>query len=282
MLAISKVNIEIKENSFLNTLDIFNFKPKISILIETGSYILKTADSYQELLSSFKLRHEVFFKEFQGNESEGIDIDKFDSHFDHLVIIDKATNNVVGTYRLSSSEFSTFSYTAQEFELCEIYKMKGPHLELGRACIHKEFRIGVIISLLWRGIIEYMNQSGANVLFGCSSIKVNNPKDTAIVYKYLLEQGHVAVENFTTPTSMYQMPYFDIWFSYYSCNKLTDFQCQEAERLIPSLVKSYLKLGAKIASIPAFDKEFDCIDVLTVLKKEDVANSVARRFQMVQ
>jgi putative hemolysin len=271
-----------RENSFLNSSEIFNFKPKVSIFIETGTYLLKTADRYDELLSSFKLRHEVFFKEFQGQENEGIDIDKFDTHFDHLVIIEKSSNNVVGTYRLSSSGFSHLSYTEQEFDLGEIYKIKGPHLELGRACIHKDFRKGIIISLLWRGIIEYMNLSGANVLFGCSSIKVNNPKDTAIVYKYLLEQGHVDVENFTTPTLNYQMPYFDIWLSFYSNNKLTELQSREAESLIPALVKSYLKLGAKIASIPAFDKEFGCIDVLTVLKKTDIANSVARRFQMVQ
>ena len=167
------------------------------------------------------------------------------------------------SYNIKSYYFLFFS-TSFINSLCNIFSLAVPALSPAIT----DIGINIISPL--------------NLAIVLSSIKVNNPKDTAIVYKYLLEQGHVAVENFTTPTSMYQMPYFDIWFSYYSCNKLTDFQCQEAERLIPSLVKSYLKLGAKIASIPAFDKEFDCIDVLTVLKKEDVANSVARRFQMVQ
>jgi putative hemolysin len=48
------------------------------------------------------------------------------------------------------------------------------------------------------------------------------------------------------------------------------------------LLKSYLKFGAKIASVPAFDKDFDCVDVLTVLKKDEMTNSLARRFQVVQ
>jgi putative hemolysin len=282
MLALNQVAHEAEETFFINPQEIFNFKPKISILIETDKFILKTADAYEELLESFKLRHEVFFQELQGKINTGIDLDKFDAYFDHLVIIEKNTNNVIGTYRLNLSEFSNYSYTAQEFDLDEIFKIQGPHLELGRACIHKEFRNGIIISLLWRGIVAYMNQSGARVLFGCSSIKVNNPKDTALIYKYLLEQRHISESNFTSPTSSYQMPFFDIWISYYLCNKLTELQCKEAESLIPPLVKSYLKLGAKIASIPAYDKEFDCIDVLTVLKKEDITNSVARRFQMVQ
>jgi putative hemolysin len=271
------------ETSLLNSPEIFNFKTKVNLYIEAGSYILKTAESYYELLESFKLRHEVFFQEFQGQETAGVDCDQFDIHFDHLVIIHKETSKIVGTYRLSNSEFSSYSYTKQEFDLEEIYKIKGPHIELGRACIHIYHRKGAsVISLLWRGIIEYMNICGANVLFGCSSIKVNNPKTCALVYKFLLEEGHVSSMHFTKPTSKYEMEYFDIWFSYYSQNKLTDEQRIEAAANIPSLVKSYLKLGAKIASIPAFDKDFDCIDVLTVLKKEDIANSVARRFQMVQ
>ena len=270
---------EIQESTRLRWNGVYKFQPKINLSIEFGSYLLKTATAKSELIESFKLRHEVFFQEFQDVEYSGLDFDRFDAHFDHLIIIHKETNKIIGTYRLSCSEFTKLSYTALEFDLSEIFKIKGPHIELGRACIQKDHRRGAVISLLWRGISEYMNISGSNVLFGCSSLKINNPREAALVYKFLLDQGSVSRNTFASPTRNFQMQDFDAWFSYFEIG-LTDALKEEAEALIPSLLRSYLKLGAKVAGEPAFDKDFDCIDMLTVLKKEDLANSLARRFQV--
>lgn len=240
---------EVKENTRLRWNRVYKFKPKISLSLEFGPYLLKTANSSEELIQSFRLRHEVFYQEFQDLEEVGLDVDRFDSHFDHLIILHKETNRIVGTYRLSCTEFSKRSYAELEFDLTGIYRMKGPHLELGRACIHKDHRRGAVISLLWRGIAEYMNISGANVLFGCSSLKVNNPREAALIYKYLLDEGAVASSHFACPTKNFQMPDFDAWFSYFQ-GGLTDIQSEEAQQLIPALLSSYLKLGAKVAGEP--------------------------------
>lgn len=247
--------------------------------IEFGSYLLKTAESVEELVESFKLRHDVFFREFQGVEKAGVDVDKFDCDFDHLLIIHRETQQIIGTYRLSCMPSPAESYTALEFDLARIFALEGPHLELGRACIHKAHRRGAVISLLWRGIAEYMNRSGANVLFGCSSLKLNNARDAALVFKHLSEQGAMLSTDLASATRPFQMADFDQWLSYFH-QPLTEEQKAEAEEAVPSLLKSYLKLGAKIAAEPAFDRDFDCVDLLTVLKKEDLANSLARRFQV--
>lgn len=74
---------------------------------------------------------------------------------------------------------------------------------------------------------------------------------------------------------------FDAWFSYFH-NGLTPEQAQEAEALMPSLLKSYLKLGAKVICEPAYDEEFDCIDFLTVLKRENLSNSLAEKFNVAR
>lgn len=273
---------EIKENTLLRWNGVYNFQPKIRLNIKSGSYILKTAETYEELIESCRLRHEVFYQEFQNIEIPGIDVDRFDSHFDHLIIKHIATNKIIGTYRLNCSTFSNHSYTELEFNLKEIYKLQGPHLELGRACIQKDHRKGAsVISLLWRGITEYMNLSNANILFGCTSVKINTPKDAALLYKYLLDNGSVMTSNYSSPTKNFLVADFDIWFAYFQ-NGLTPSQIELAESLIPPLMKAYLKFGAKIASEPAFDKDFDCVDLLTILKKEDMTNSLARRFQVIQ
>ncbi len=269
----------IKKSTQLRWNRVHKFKAKINMRIEMGPYIIKTAQSTEELLESFKLRHEVFIKEFREIDADGLDFDRFDYYFDHLIIVHKETNKIIGTYRLSCTDFSSESYTALEFDLGKLLNQKGPHLELGRACIQKDFRKGAVISLLWRGIAEYMKLSNSNILFGCSSMKVNNPRDAALVYKYLLDQGHVLRELVSQPTPEFKMKDFDAWYAFFKSG-LNEKQTNEAQELMPALLKSYLKQGAKIGCEPAFDVEFDCIDFLTILRKEDLSKSLAEKFQV--
>lgn len=272
---------EVKQNALMRWNGVYKFQQKINLSINSGSYILKTAESHEELIASFKLRHEVFYQEFQNIEIDGVDFDKFDTIFDHLIILQKSTNKVIGTYRINSSGHSKQSYTETEFMLEEIMNLPGPHLELGRACIHKDHRKGSVLSLLWRGITDYMTLSGANVLFGCSSLKINTTREAALVYKFLQEQGALTEGCISRPTKNFIIPNFDLWYTSFQ-GGLTENQRAEADKIIPPLLKSYIKYGAKIASEPALDKAFDCVDLLTVLKKEDMSNSLARRFQLIQ
>ena len=45
---------------------------------------------------------------------------------------------------------------------------------------------------------------------------------------------------------------------------------------IPSLLASYLKVGAKVCGIPALDKSFKCIDFLTLMNVADIAEAYKR------
>ena len=208
-----------------------------------------------------------------------MDVDKFDRHFDHLIILHKEKNLIVGTYRLNCSDILKDSYTALEFDLGKIFTLQGPFLELGRACIKKDYRKGAVISLLWRGIAEYMNVTEAHILFGCSSLKINQAREAALIYQYLKEENSLTSQALSYPTKKFRMKNFEAWAENFE-RGLTENQKQEADQLLPSLLKSYMKLGAKIGSVPAFDRDFDCIDLLTVLRRGDLAASLARRFQV--
>lgn len=251
---------------------------KVPLHIEMGNYIIKTADNSEELISSFKLRHEVFNNEFRGIEGEGFDFDEFDKIFDHLIIIHKSSQQIIGTYRLNSSKFSKKSYTALEFNM-PFLNNDVSYLELGRACIHKDFRKGAVISLLWRGIAQYMKLSGADLLIGCSSVKVNHPREASLLYKYLLDAGHISEFFHSSPTPNFAMENFESWYNTHRLD-IDAQKKQEAQDLLPSLLRSYIKLGAKISGEPAFDRDFDCIDFLTVLRKEDLSKLLADKFQV--
>lgn len=268
---------QIKESTQLKWNRVNKFKPTIRLEIEMGNYTIKTADAVDELLAIFRLRYDVFYREMREIAKMGLDIDKFDKKFDHLIIIHKPTQQIIGTYRLRTSEFAIASYTAQEFDL-SLMGHHGPYLELGRACIHQDFRKGSVISLLFRGIAEYMSLSGAKTLFGCSSIKTTVAEEAALIYQHLLEGGHV-IQGTVVPTKAFRMPGFD------QCRQnlmpaLSPEQKEKAEQLVPSLIRSYIKMGAKIAGPPALDRDFECIDLLTILEKENLADILARRFQI--
>ena len=272
---------QIKSTTQLRWNRVHKFKVKVPMYFEARAYIVKTADSYDELIESFKLRYQVFNNEFKGIDKLGLDFDRFDSIFDHLIIYHKESQQVIGTYRLNCTNHFANSYTGLEFDLQPLLRSNGPYLELGRACIKKEFRKGSVITLLWRGIAEYMNLSATNVLFGCSSLKISNAREAALVFRFLEEQGLLSTEFDCQPTRKFQMKNLEAWINYFE-NGLKSYQIEEAKDLIPSLLSSYLKLGAKVASLPAFDEEFNCIDLLTVLKKQDLSNSLAQKLQVIR
>ena len=230
------------------------------------------------MIQCFKLRHEVFCEELAGRTNKtGLDYDEYDSFCDHLIIIHKLTKKIVGTYRVNLSQAPSRLYTNSEFEISDwVDKQTNCFIELGRACIQREHRRGLVISLLWRGIAEYMKMANADMLLGCSSVKVTDSRSAALVFKYFEINGHLSTEIFN-PRQKYQMKDFLFWMMVFA-KGLNENQMVEAEEKIPSLLKSYIKAGAKVASYPALDLDFNCIDLITILKRTEMDQKLAKKF----
>ena len=74
------------------------------LLAEKDQYLIKFADSPEEIEAALRLRYRVFNLE-QGKGLEtanasGIDRDEFDDYCLHLVVEEKRTRRPVGTYRI--------------------------------------------------------------------------------------------------------------------------------------------------------------------------------------
>ncbi len=257
---------------------ISNWKSKVYLNLDCGPYQLKIAESQAEVIQCFKLRHDIFCKELAGRSTKsGLDYDQYDSICDHLVIVHQPTQQIVGTYRINFSQDPEQLYTESEFEISNwVAQLNDPFIELGRACIHADHRRGVVISLLWRGIAEYMKLVDAHMLLGCSSVKVVDPRGAALVFKYFEINGHLNEEIFS-PQQKYQMKDFLFWMMVFA-KGLSQQQILEAEEKIPSLLKAYIKAGAKVCSYPALDTDFNCIDFMTLLKRSELDSKLAKKF----
>lgn len=255
------------------------FRPKVKMLIENRRFIIKTVENTTELEKALNLRYEVFYKEtLKKNHLIHIDADKFDLVCDHLIIIDKELNSVVGTYRLISSTYSDKFYSETEFTMDNIKNAGGIKLELGRACVDRRYRNGLAIALLWKGVSEYMKLVNAKYLFGCSSISTTNIVEIGLIYKYIKE-FHISQENFRVfPKQKYkvkELEYYQQAFDKFNIN------IDQIANFIPPLLKSYFKAGSVICGEPALDKKFKCADFFTVLDIDSLSKSYDKRYKLV-
>ena len=240
----------------LLNLKLKSFLPKINFSLDVNDYIIKTAETKEELEKILKLRYQVFIKEGLGKSKiMGVDFDRYDLIADHIIVMHKPTQEIIGTYRLLCSTFTDDFYSQNEFTLKKFLESPGIKLELGRACTHRFFRNGITLSLIWKGIGEYAKQTNADYLFGCASVKTIDPSLSMSIFHSLSE--HHSFEYEIHPTQDYQFKKFEFKSGFFK----KDF----IDEKIPSLLKSYIKAGAKVHGFPAVDYDFDCIDFLTVL-----------------
>lgn len=252
------------------------FRPKIRFSLEHGKYLIKTVESAEELERCLRLRHEVFHSECLNKRLlSGLDFDRFDLLCDHLAIFDRETDRAIGTYRIICSSFSDQYYTATEFNIDRLIALPGVKLELGRACIEKNFRGGTAIALLWRAIAQYVKLSGADYLFGCASVWTSSQLECAAIMKYMRDASLVTDEEYVKPIGEYVDPCISEYVRFLD-NPDYKFDATPAKAKLPALFKSYIKLGSKICGEPGYDRFFECYDFVT-LQDMSFLNQVAER-----
>lgn len=248
------------------------YRGYVPLKYETDDFLVTTAQSGHELLKVLELRHEVFIEEWQGRHAfHGLDVDKYDFSADHLMIIDKRIDEVVGTYRLICSHFTHEFYSAAEFDLDDFIRLPATKLELGRGCVHGNYRDGNTIDLLWKGLARYVFATKSEFLFGCASIKTTDSELIGKMYKTLRDQGTWTDQYRVRATWEYQFPGF-------AMNVPDSLSPGEKREFMPALLRSYLHAGAKVYGWPALDLDFACTDLLTILDWKDLNPRFQSRF----
>ncbi len=228
----------------------------------SGRYELSGVADETALDAVLRLRYEVFNVELgeglASSPGTGRDEDRFDRQCHHLLVEDRGTGTVVGTYRLQTEAMAAAGlgfYSDGEYDLEALPRsVRERAIEIGRACIHRDHRSRTVLFLLWQGLADVLVSHGGRYLFGCCSLTSQDPA-VGLSAAALLER-----DGWRHP---------DLWVPVrpgHECQGPPPVAPPAPE--LPALFRAYLRTGARVVSPPAVDREFKTIDFLVLLDIE--------------
>lgn len=257
-----------------------------------GDLTVRIAAGPEDVEAAQHLRYRVFYEELSAIPDAGArasrrDADAFDDICDHLLVVRSAgadgvdpimveDGELVGTYRLlrqSVAETHGGFYTQAEFDIAPmIARHPGLNvLELGRSCVLKPYRIKPVVELMWQGIWAYVRMNELGMMLGCASLEGTDPAEHALALSYL---AHYHAPPFQWRVRALPSRYIEM-------KRLSkpEVDIKAAMRVLPPLIKGYLRLGCYIGEGAVIDEQFNTVDVLIILPVSVINTSYLSRFE---
>lgn len=249
----------------------------MTIGFEKDGLRLALADSAEDVRAAQALRYDVFVTEL-GGSGDGVDhaarqeADRFDAYADHLILRDLESGAAVGVYRVLRSDQAACAggyYCEAEYDLGPLRSSGRKLLELGRSCVHPEYRGGVAMFHLWTGLARYVALHGSEILFGVASLKGAEPERLAAPLS-LLHHRYLAPADLRARSRNYQR-----------MDLIPERQLDRRAAMVamPALIKSYLRLGGMVGDGAFVDHAFNCTDVCMIMDTGTLNDRAARLYQ---
>jgi putative hemolysin len=223
-----------------------------------------------------RLRHQVFAEEMGARLTvprgtpQGHDVDVFDPYCEHLLVraVDAAgrTGPVIGTYRVltpAAAQRAGGLYSETMFDLTRLRPLRAKMVELGRSCVHPDWRSGGVIMALWGALAEFMVRNRLDTMIGCASVGMRDGGHAAASLWEQLRHTHLG------PVEWHVRPRLPL-------------PVEELQRDLavdaPALIKGYLRCGAKVLGAPAWDPDFNTADLPLLMRIADLPARYRRHF----
>ncbi len=256
--------------------------PTISIIMDaplhmkdrpSSAFRTELARSPQDLRAAQRLRYAVFVEELGGDgplvdHEARLERDAFDAHAAHLLLIDErraADDRVVGVYRVMTAQMAAAAgqfYCENEYDLAPLRASGKRLLELGRSCLHRDYRGGAGMMHLWAALADFVALHQIEILFGVASF--HGTEVAALQDRLrLLHDRHLAPDNLRPkakgPTALPM-----------TLRASQDIDRAAAIRDMPALIKAYLRLGATVGEGAFVDHAFNTVDICLILESDAI------------
>jgi putative hemolysin len=243
---------------------------------EPSFFQIRVAKSTQDLMAAQRLRYRVFVEELGGtgpmvDHDARLERDEFDPVVDHLCLVDTRRNaetldHVVGVYRLlpgdRAEKFGRF-YCDTEYDLAPLRASGRPLLELGRSCVHADYRGGSGMFLMWNALSDYVLENKSEILFGVASFHGTDVQMLAPSLSWLHHQ-HMA------PSELRPRAQPD---GFVDMDLIAPDRLDRREAMVgmPALIKAYLRVGGLVGEGAYVDRAFNTTDVFLMMDTSEMS-----------
>lgn len=270
---------------------------------DTCKLEVRWASCEEDVRQAQRLRYRVFAQEMGAHLTPpagtppNVDADHFDPFCDHLLVSvassagnpgdanagnsinkEQSPDMLVGTYRVLppwAARRAGGLYIDTEFDLAPLASLRAQAVELGRSCVHPDWRSGGVIIALWTALGQYMVEHGLDTMIGCASVSLGNLNEvggggqTAENLWCHLRHTHLVAPHWQVrprcPLPLESM-----------AGTLPN---GDSGRVVtPPLIKGYLRCGAKLLGPPALDRAFNTADLPMMLRTSELVPRYRQHF----
>lgn len=231
---------------------------------------VRLARDEADLLGAQRLRYKVFIEELGGDGDlvdhvHGFERDEFDPVFEHLILVDTrrdraALDHVVGVYRLltgdAAARFGRF-YSEGEYDLAALKRAGRRMVELGRSCVHADYRGGTAMFHLWNGLADFVLQRRIEIMFGVASFHGTDVEALRMPLSYL-HHFHLAPPGLRVRSRPGHFQSMDLV-------PKDEVDRRAAMVGTPALIKAYIRLGGFVGEGAFIDRPFNTTDVCLLM-----------------
>ncbi|MGE3770709.1 MAG: GNAT family N-acetyltransferase [Bdellovibrionales bacterium] len=251
--------------------------------LQLGTLEVKLASTAAEIDAAQSLRYKVFYEELGAVPTTDMlarkrDYDNMDQYCDHLLVVDNTKTNihdaVVGTYRFIRKQHAAANgswYSAGEYDISKITSQPDNILEVGRSCVHADYRTRYTMTLMWRAIAVYAAQHRIKTIFGCASFNGTDldAHKNALSYLYYHHLAPPAVRMTCLPEHYNDMRLLP--------EDQVDVRAAIAE--LPPLIKGYINVGCFVGDGAYIDWQFNTTDVAIICQTDRLTGRYAEHYK---
>ena len=231
--------------------------------MEREKFTVKFAETKEEITETLKLRYREMLVDYRPELEieDGIDFVPCDEYARLAICIDNDTGEIVGTYRVITSDMlpkGAKFVTETEFNI-DVLKNSGQKIaELSRAVVKTEYRNTIVLMLLLRFVVNYIIECGAKYVVGTASFHGVKKEE------WVKELSYLAAYHSENYKGMYSLEEKQI-----KLLDKEDLNPSEIKSTMPALLRVYTAFGATISNDSFTDYDFGSVDVLVVLDTEN-------------
>lgn len=259
---------------------------KENMLFEVGNYgcYIASYDQVPDVMTEIGRCREVTFRAVGEGTGKALDLDEYDKYYRHLILWDKEKKALVGAYRLGFGNEIIRKYGIEGFYSDSLFRYKRefrPYLrksiELGRSFVVPQYQKDPLaLMLLIKGLMYLvLKKPEVRYFIGPVSISSWYPLFYRSLMVHYIEKKHSVPElsGMVSPKNPFEAEFYRV-----NVEQLAGSRMESLERFdrfmyrlsnscfkMPTLLKKYIKLNARILAFNV-DPDFNyCVDGLIML-----------------